>query len=372
MRTAARGSARSTRRAARRPVQPSAQVGIAAAATGAAVAQLEGLRVTHWFDSGDHGAAYRATVRFEGTLNGSRGRRPEDHFLKDEVISRVVPGSGPVSVTTTVPSLTAGMWTVTATLIGMGGGLSARPKSTVPVKARTLPRANWSWRRWSVVSGGFGPVETRWGPMARLVSTPAVVPGSWAGLVLLGVLVGLVVQTWLLAGRGISPLESVSITVIALLAGLGGAKLRYVMLHRHTWRSSPGEGWAVDGFLVVMPAVVITGLLALGIPIGMFVDASAPALFFGIAIGRVGCFLTGCCAGRPTSSRWGIWSSDRRIGARRIPAQLLEAGVGLVLAVVTLFVLVELRPGIEGLTFLAAISLYTVARRVLLRLRAER
>jgi len=208
--------------------------------------------------------------------------------------------------------------------------------------------------------------------MARLVSAPAVVPGSWTGLVLAGVLVGLAAQTLLLAGEGVSPLVSVGITVAALLAGLAGAKLRYIMLHPDTWRRSPAEGWAVDGFLVAMPLVAVLGLVALEVPIGRFVDASSPGLFFGIAIGRIGCFLTGCCAGRVTRSRWGIWSSDRRVGARRIPAQLLESATGLILGAAALVALLVLRPPVDGLIFLTGLLLYTLARRMLLRLRAER
>src|SRR5579884_3267225 len=43
-----------------------------------------------------------------------------------------------------------------------------------------------------------------------------------------------------------------------------------------------------------------------------------------MAVGRVGCFFAGCCGGPPTASRWGVWSSDQRVGACRIPTQLME------------------------------------------------
>ena len=105
---------------------------------------------------------------------------------------------------------------------------------------------------------------------------------------------------------------------------------------------------------------------------GLFVDASTPALFFGIAIGRLGCFFTGCCAGQCTRSRWGIWSSDRRVGARRIPTQLLESAAGLVLGFATLAAYLLVRPAVQGIIFLGALAAYTLARRILLRLRSER
>lgn len=334
--------------------------------------QLGSLRVTHSFDPGETGPPYSATVRFEGRRNGS-AKGSAGHVVRDEVISHVLPGTGPVSVTATLTGLTPGSWTVTASVLKRSDRPATRmTPSAGSGRSQTLPRVGWSWRRWSLVPRPFEPVQTRWGPMARLVSSPAVVPGSWTGLVLAGAIVGLVVQTMLLAREGISPFVSVGITVTALVAGLAGAKVRYIMLHPDTWRRSPGEGWAVDGFLVVLPVVVVIGLVTLDVPLGSFVDASSPGLFLGIAIGRVGCFLTGCCAGRVTRSRWGIWSSDRRVGARRIPAQLLESATGLTLGVAALVALLVIRPPVDGVIFLTGLLLYTLARRVLLRLRSER
>lgn len=49
-----------------------------------------------------------------------------------------------------------------------------------------------------------------------------------------------------------------------------------------------------------------------------------PALAFGHGLGRVGCFLAGCCYGKPTEFFWGIYMHDHH----RHPTQLIEA-VGL-------------------------------------------
>jgi len=162
----------------------------------------EALTVTHWFDSGDDGQTYAATVRFSGQRVGVRGKpTARDAFIKNEVIQGIVPGSGPVSITTHVYGLAAGEWTVTADLI-RGPRAADRPRATASgrsARGHTLPRAAWSWRRWALSSGPFQPVQTRWAPLTRLVSPPAVIPGSWFGLVLLGALVGLGIQSTLLA-----------------------------------------------------------------------------------------------------------------------------------------------------------------------------
>lgn len=306
---------------------------------------------------------------------GVRGKpTPRDTFAKDEVIEGIAPGSGPVSITTHVYGLEPGEWTVIADLIG-GPRATHRPRPIASGRAtrgHTMPRAAWSWRRWELSSGPFQPVQTRRAPLARLVSQPAVIPGSWSGLVVLGVLVGFGIQSWLLAFEQVSIGASLTVTLVALVAGLIGAKLRYIALHPRTWRGAPAEGWGVDGFLIVMPLVALAGLLAFEVPIGLFVDASTPALFVGVAIGRLGCFFTGCCAGRCTRSRWGIWSSDRRVGARRIPTQLLESAAGLVIGVATLALILLVRPAVEGIIFISALTAYTLVRQILLRLRSER
>ncbi len=127
----------------------------------------------------------------------------------------------------------------------------------------------------------------------------------------------------------------------------------------------------MHGFLAAAPPVAALSLLAFQLPVGVFLDASAPGLFFGVAIGRLGCFFTGCCAGRTTASRWGVWSSDRRVGARRVPAQLLEAASGLVLGTATLALVLRSAPALHGAILLAAFAAYVLVRLVLLSLRAE-
>lgn len=329
--------------------------------------------MTHWFDSGESGDPYTATIRFRGTRLGGRGKPgPGDTFVRDEVVPNVVPGSGPVSVTTRVYDLEPGDWTVTAELVARPRVRHASPGSGVAARGATLPRAAWSWRSWSLSSGPFTPVSTRWAPLARLVSPPGVIPGTWFGLVALGVAVGVALQAALLAREGVPVADTLLVTLTAALGGLAAAKIRYIMLHPGGWRKSFAEGWAVGGFLVAMPLIALVGVLIVDLPLGPFLDAGAPALFIGVAIGRVGCFLTGCCAGRCTRSRWGVWSSDRRVGARRIPAQLLESVVGLGLAIITFVVFVFFRPPVDGMVFTTGLATYFVARWRLLMLRAER
>jgi phosphatidylglycerol:prolipoprotein diacylglycerol transferase len=335
------------------------------------VVEAEALVVSHYVDPGQDGEPYSATVRLAGrrvAINRLPG--PRDAFVREDRIDRLVPGSGPVSVTSWVHGLEPGEWTVSAELLRPGID-AGRGRS---VAAEPIPAAAWSWSRWALAAGSRGPVRTHWAMIVPLARMPGVIPGSFTALGALGILVALIVQSAILSRENVPLSGSLVVFVVALVAGLLGAKVWYAVLHPGPWRRALLGGWAVDGFLVVAPVVAVAVLLAFELPIGLYLDATAPGIFFAVAIGRFGCFFTGCCAGRCTRSRWGVWSSDRdsRIGARRIPTQLLESAAGLVIGVVAVLLVLSDALGVQGAVFVAAVAAYFLVRQRLLRLRAER
>ncbi len=176
-----------------------------------------------------------------------------------------------------------------------------------PLPVRLVHPAAWSWRRRRLLTGDRRPVRTR--PPGQ-VRPPGVVPRGRRVLLSAGFAAGLALTA-------------------ALLPGLRGE------------------------------------------PAGAYLDAAAPGLLYGVAAGRLGCLLGGCCAGRPTGSRFGVWASDRTVGVRRYPAQLLESLLALVAASLALAVLVVAGP-YHGVIFAAALGLYTTGRQAALALRADR
>jgi phosphatidylglycerol---prolipoprotein diacylglyceryl transferase len=132
------------------------------------------------------------------------------------------------------------------------------------------------------------------------------------------------------------------------------------------------DGWCIQGFITGAAAVIAAAAFAgPGIPAGGFLAATAPALLIGMAIGRLGCFWAGCCTGRPTASRRGVWSSDRRVGCRREPAQLLEALAALVIGLAMLAVVLPVGLPRSGPVAVAGLAVYTLSRQFILGLRAE-
>ena len=131
------------------------------------------------------------------------------------------------------------------------------------------------------------------------------------------------------------------------------------------------RGLSSQGLCVGSALVLGAGLVAVRLPVGSVVDAVAPGMFFGMVVGRQGCFFAGCCAGRLTGSRWGLWASDRRVGGRRIPTQLLESLVCLVIGLAGLGLVLGGLPLKQGSVFVGALATYTLARQLLLPLRSE-
>ncbi len=338
-------------------------------------ADAQGLAATFVWDSGDGPGPYDAVVRVSGRRLGVVGPRTrDDDFVREEHVRGIIPGSGPVSLTTQVHHINAGEWSVTAELTRASARKRVDGRARPAKKGtgrRRLSRGEWSWRRWAVRPAGPTAICTRWAPLTGLDRAPAVIPGSYVALIAAGVVLALVLQLRLVAARGVETAPVLIGALLAVAAGLVGAKLWYRVDRTGRERASGSVGWCIQGFLAGAALALAVSAWAFGLPVGTVLDATAPALFLGLAVGRLGCFFTGCCAGRPSASRWAVWSSDRRIGARRIPTQLLESLAAAVIGLVA-WRLYRTASGIgTGALLVGALAAYALVRQLLLRLRAD-
>lgn len=337
-------------------------------------AAQEILATTYWFNPAPRADPYPVTVRFSGRRIDVEGPlQPGDHFVHDETITGVIPGSGPVAVTARVSDINPGLWVVTAQLQGLGRTTRGRRahRTAEPLAGSgdfqysLLPKL---WRRWAPATGAsFETAEPLHTHLAPFVRTPGIVPLSWVTLVTVGMAVAVTIQYLLVARVHLAATSVWISTLIAIVAGIIGAKAWYIVKHRREHRF---DGWCIQGFIV---AASLTALLFFTIqqqPTGTILDVTAPGLMFGMAIGRLGCFFAGCCGGRMTASHWGVWSSDQRIGARRIPTQLLESALALSLGLATLAMDVGHGP-MGGALFAGALAAYTLGRQGILTLRTE-
>ncbi len=325
----------------------------------------EVLMLTYWIDPGEQGDPFTATIRFTGRRNDVAGKRqPGDTFAQDETARGVVPGSGPVAITTEVRGVTPGEWSITAEPVTRPG--TGKFRSYAPPGADGASEGRVPWpRRVQVPAEIPSTAHT-----VRLMRSkvPGVTRIVYATLVSLGVLVGLGVEALLLHIGHYSAFGPLMYSLAGVAAGAIGGKAWYVAVQG----GKKFDGWCIQGF--VAGAAVVIGVAAIvgpGTPAAALLSAAAPALLIGMAVGRPGCFWAGCCTGRPTAARWGVWSSDRRLGCRREPAQLLEALSALIIGVAVLSVV--LLAGFErsGPIAVAGLAAYTLVRQFIVGMRAE-
>jgi len=259
------------------------------------------LAVTYWFDPAPQGEPYSVTVRFSGRRVDVKGRmQAGDRFTQDETIEQVIPGSGPISLTARVRGINAGEWAVTAHILESAHPVRG-PKeqvNAIPGDSPLRPYARL-WRRWAPPPESTETMKTCLTPLAHV---PGILPGIWGALVTLGMVVALALQALVIAADHLALGLWWVVTLVGIAVGIIGAKMWYVALHR---RAHLKNGWCIQGFIASAPLAAVLMLAALRIPIGIFLDVTAPGLLVAMAIGRVGCFFAGCCGGPPTASRWG-------------------------------------------------------------------
>lgn len=327
--------------------------------------------MTYWFVPPDRPQRQTVTIRFTGHRVDVVGRAgPRDQFVRDMTVADIVACSGPVSVTAKIGDVNPGEWQVSAKMLPSSrphdrgrGQRKGAPVSTAP---QPVYPAKWSWRRWRLGKGTAEPVHTC---PAAMASAPGMLFGSWAVLAILGILIALVLQRVVIGRLGLRLSAVLPISLAAVVAGVIGAKAWYMVLHR---RSRRRDGWCIQGLVVGIAIVAPLLLAATGNSIGDYFDATVPGLLVGMAVGRLGCFFAGCCCGRPTASRWGVFSTDQQpVGARRIPTQLLESAFTFAVGLATLAAVLEWGPA-RGGWFVAGLAAYTIGRQGILRWRAER
>ncbi len=192
--------------------------------------------------------------------------------------------------------------------------------------------------------------------------TPAFNPG-YAVFVGLGLVMGYLAKS--LEERRLDILTTTNrrwVTAGALIGAMIGAKLGLLLyLPFDAWKASIRElllsewgGRTILGALFGGFVGVEVAKKAVGITIATG-DPYAIGLPLGQALGRVGCFIGGCCYGLPLE--------ENALGLTRHPAQLYEGVLDLA-AAVTLFA-IRKRPRAPGLLFRYYLLSYAVIRFVM-------
>jgi len=141
---------------------------------------------------------------------------------------------------------------------------------------------------------------------------------SYGVMAMIGFLAALFVARWRARRAGLVPDEITDICVWALLAGIVGSRIVYVLQNSDYFFDTRRPGWSIfdlvkiwQGGLVfyggLIGALIVTLLLlrAKRLKILPVLDVLTPSLALGHAFGRIGCYLHGCCYGVPVHA--GAW-----------------------------------------------------------------
>lgn len=156
------------------------------------------------------------------------------------------------------------------------------------------------------------------------------------GLMLgLGFAAGVAVASKRAAAKGLDPDSLFWFFILLLVGGVAGGRILHVALNSwyyHDWLSvldTREGGLSFHGVLVGGILAMAAYARATKTPLGKIADIVAPAVVLGQAIGRIGCFFSGCCYGVETSGTWGF--ETRFAPGLRHPYQLYESVVDLAL-----------------------------------------
>ncbi len=133
--------------------------------------------------------------------------------------------------------------------------------------------------------------------------------------------------------RGVVPMSGVAVSDWAcwgIVGGILGGRAFYVAANWDGYGQSPWEIIAVWHGGLIWYGGFIGGVVATALfmrrhnfPFLRGVDQVIPFVALGHAIGRIGCFLNGCCYGKPTSSWCGVRFPGQPVPV--VPTQLFEA-----------------------------------------------
>jgi prolipoprotein diacylglyceryltransferase len=147
-------------------------------------------------------------------------------------------------------------------------------------------------------------------------------------MIVVAVAVGTLIAVW----RSRDPAEVIAWAPVVAGAALGGGRLLHVVVHGEALL---GGGLSSMGGVAAVVVVLAAAAQGRTRRFSDLADAFAPAGVVALGVGRLGCFLAGCCWGIPTDLPWGVVFPELGPPARH-PLQLYSAVVDAVLASVLL------------------------------------
>lgn len=172
----------------------------------------------------------------------------------------------------------------------------------------------------------------------RLGSFPVY---SYGVMLLAALLVGTFVAGRVFVRNELELSQLYLLVAVIAVSGLVGARVFYVVGHFSEFSGHLARMFDTNtvglvyygGLIFAFPAAILT-TKRLKLPTATVVGAAALALPLGLGIARIGCFLNGCCGGKPSGLPWAVTFPGTTTPVH--PTQLYEAILDVALFVVLL------------------------------------
>lgn len=135
---------------------------------------------------------------------------------------------------------------------------------------------------------------------------------SYGVMLAVSFLLGIYLASHRAKKRGVDVQIVLDLSVYIILSAVVGSRLAYIVFHLSDYNS------ILDMFAIWQGGATLYGGLLLAIfasylfsvrrniSFWLLADIIAPSIALGMVFTRIGCFLSGCCFGAPTSLPWGI------------------------------------------------------------------
>ncbi|RLC43640.1 MAG: prolipoprotein diacylglyceryl transferase [Candidatus Coatesbacteria bacterium] len=205
----------------------------------------------------------------------------------------------------------------------------------------------------------------------RITETIAI--RSYGVMLAIAFFVGIIIAIRFAKREGIKSSVVIDLSLWVILATIIGGRLLYVLMNLKDYLSSP-----LDILRIWQGGLIFYGGFFLSILVAVWffkrnkinewrgLDLLSPAAAIGYAIARIGCFLNGCCYGKPTDGPFGlIFSPESAAGSHYFgvpihPTQLYAMVINLAIFFVLWYVYSRRR--FYGQVFWSYVFLYSVYR----------
>jgi len=148
----------------------------------------------------------------------------------------------------------------------------------------------------------------------------------------LGFIIGGIVVYWQVKRKKLNSHQAKYLILVTIISGFVGSRLGYVFLHFASYQKDLLKilqfwkgGFSWQGGFIAAFLIILLILRNDKERIGKWLDIMMLGMLLGHSIGRIGCFLNGCCYGIITNVPWAIKFPNLGDNLLRHPTQLYEA-----------------------------------------------